>query len=223
MLKMGDNKIIDEPFDANIDETKYNDNNNEEEEKFEKYGNDAFPLESSSPLTIKLRACLSKFYEMMNELAVEFGMKKTNYASAHGMYVEQNVSTASDVAKLCHHAMKNPLFKEIVKTDYRESASSKIPGHIYKWQNTNLLLKREPNCTGIKTGITWAAGPCLAASMKQNGFHLCIVLLSCCSPESRWYEIPKLSNWGVKKLSKINNSKLRGKMKKKIIKNFTYI
>ena len=122
---------MNEPFAANIDESKYKeeDEDEEEEEKF----SDAFPLESSSPLTIKLRACLSKFYEMMNELAVEFGMKKTHYASAHGMYVEQNVSTASDVAKLCHHAMKNSLFREIVKTDYRESASSKIPGHIYKW------------------------------------------------------------------------------------------
>lgn len=41
-------------------------------------------------------------------------MKKTNYASAHGMYVEENYSTALDVAKLCFHTMKNPTFKSIV-------------------------------------------------------------------------------------------------------------
>ena len=151
------------------------------------------------------------------------GMKKSNYASAHGMYVEGNVSTASDVAKLCHHAMKIPLFRDIVKCVYRESASSKYPGHLYKWSNTNHLLKRESNCTGIKTGITWAAGPCLAASMRKDGYHFCVVLLACANPESRWYEVPKLVNWGVKKIDRLKTSKLRPKMKKKIIKNFAYI
>ena len=36
----------------------------------------------------KIMECLEKFYEMMNEQASELGLKKTNYASAHGMYVE---------------------------------------------------------------------------------------------------------------------------------------
>ena len=42
----------------------------------------------------------------MNEIARDIGMKKTNFASAHGMYVEQNYSTAGDMAKLSYHAMK---------------------------------------------------------------------------------------------------------------------
>ena len=139
------------------------------------------------------------------------------------MYVEKNVSTAADVARLCHHCMKIQKFKEIVKiTDY-ELKSRMIGGHTYKWENTNHLLKREPNCTGIKTGITWAAGPCLAASIQKDGYHVCVVILSCCSMDSRWYEVPKIANWGIKKMVKIMKSSLKQKAKKQIIKSFTYI
>jgi D-alanyl-D-alanine carboxypeptidase len=159
----------------------------------------------------------------MNKEAQNLGLKKSNFASAHGMYVEENYSTAHDMAKLCGVVMKDSNFKSIVRETYWECASHEYPGHIYKWNNTNFLLKQEPSCTGIKTGITWQAGPCLAAAMRRDGLHICVIILSCCSPESRWYEVPKLINWGVKKIQKIQASKLRPKMRRKLIKNFTYI
>ena len=139
------------------------------------------------------------------------------------MYQYNNYSSANDIARLCFHTMKISSFKDIVKTMEREAASSTYPGHIYKWQNTNRLLKDDPYCTGIKTGITWAAGPCLAASMRRDNYHVCIVILSSCSPDSRWFEVPKLVNWGVKKMQKIKSSQLKPKIKRRIIKSFTYI
>ena len=150
-------------------------------------------------------------------------MKKSNFASAHGMYHPNNYSSANDIAKLCYHTMKIPLFRDVVKTVDREAASITYPGHIYRWKNTNKLLGNDPSCTGIKTGITWAAGPCLAASMRRDNYHICIVILASCSPDSRWYEIPKLVNWGVKKMQKIKTSQLKPKIKRRIIKSFTYI
>ena len=150
-------------------------------------------------------------------------MKKSNFASAHGMYHPNNYSSANDIAKLCYHTMKIPLFKDVVKTVDREAASITYPGHIYRWKNTNKLLGNDSSCTGIKTGITWAAGPCLAASMRRDNYHVCIVILASCSPDSRWYEIPKLVNWGVKKMQKIKTSQLKPKIKRRIIKSFTYI
>ena len=76
---------------------------------------------------------------------------------------------------------------------------------------------------GIKTGITPTAGPCLAASIQKDEFYVVVVVLSCCSMESRWYEVPKLVNWGIKKIQKLMNSNLRPKLKKKILKSITYI
>jgi len=201
----------------------------EEEDKFdEEEKKEDSPLlrekpDPDSKLMIKIRQCLEKFFELMNEQARELGLKKTNYASAHGMYNERNVSTAADSARLCYFAMKNAKFREVVKVTERECMSKQFPGHIYKWSNTNHLLKREPNCTGIKTGVTWAAGPCLAASMKKENYHICVIVLSCCSMDSRWYEVPKLVHWGVKKLQKIKQSNLKPKVKRHIIKSFTYI
>ena len=101
-----------------------------------------------------MQECLDKFYEIMNQNAILIGMKKTNFASAHGMYVEDNYSTAADMARLCYFTNKIHLFREIVRTQERETLSQCFPGHTYKWQNTNFLLKRDSNCLGIKTGIT---------------------------------------------------------------------
>ena len=69
---------------------------------------------------LKVRECLEKFYEMMNAQAQNLKLKNSNFASAHGMYVEENVSTAADIAKLCYHTMKIPLFREVVKVSDRE-------------------------------------------------------------------------------------------------------
>jgi len=33
-----------------------------------------------------------------------------------------------------------------------------------KWENTNKLLHQISSCLGIKTGVTPAAGPCLATA-----------------------------------------------------------
>jgi hypothetical protein len=41
--------------------------------------------------------------------------------------------------------------------------------------------------------------------------------------DSRWYEVPKLFYWGIKKMEFLKLSKLKPKMKRRIIKNFKYI
>lgn len=138
------------------------------------------------------------FYAMMNEKAVSLSMTKSNFAVAHGMHNDNNYSSAYDIGKLCCYAMDNHYFRDIVIQQTRETRSKKFPGHVYKWENTNNLLKE--GFDGIKTGITPTAGPCLAASVKKDGFRVCVVVLSCCSMDSRWFEVPKLVTWGIKKI-----------------------
>lgn len=53
---------------------------------------------------------------------------------------------------------------------------------------------------GIKTGITDAAGPCLATSQKvqlksNQQAHIIIVLLNCKTVDIRWDETKILSSW----------------------------
>ena len=157
----------------------------------------------------------------MNEHAQALGMKRSNFAVAHGMHNDNNYSTAADIGRLCCASMKNESFRSIVSVSTRKCPSTVYSGHVYEWENTNILLKQ--GYTGIKTGITNTAGPCLAASTWFNGYHVVVVVLSCCSMDSRWYEVPKIVSWGVKKIDRIRTSKLRPKVKKKILKSITYI
>lgn len=53
----------------------------------------------------------------MNRLSKQIGMFNSNFANAHGLSNVYSFSTASDVAKLCSFAMKNGLFRKIVKTE----------------------------------------------------------------------------------------------------------
>jgi len=100
---------------------------------------------------------------MMNDKAKELEMTNSNFAVAHGMHHDWNYSSAHDIGKACCYAMENDMFRDIVNQQQREVRSSKYLGHVYKWENTNVLLKE--GFDGIKTGITPTAGPCLAASI----------------------------------------------------------
>jgi D-alanyl-D-alanine carboxypeptidase len=50
----------------------------------------------------------------MNNEAKTLGLKRSHFASAHGMYVEANISAACDIARLCFFIMKNHTFRDIV-------------------------------------------------------------------------------------------------------------
>jgi len=158
-------------------------------------------LKVKSNLELKIQDCLEEFYGLMNNMVDELGLKNSHFAVAHGMHHEDNYSTAADIAKLSCHAMENSYFREIVKNQTHSCPSKEFPEHMYNWENTNQLLKE--GYSGIKTGITGSAGPCLSASIKKENFNVVVVVLSCCSMDSRWFEVPKLVNWGVKKILKV--------------------
>ena len=69
------------------------------------------------------------------------GMKRSHFAVAHGMHNDDNYSTAADIGRLCCTAMQNDLFRSIVKESQHKYQSLIHTGHIYEWENTNLLLK----------------------------------------------------------------------------------
>ena len=165
------------------------------------------PMKEKSNLELKIQDCLEEFYDLMNDMADDLGLKNSHFAVAHGMHHEDNYSTAADIAKLSCHAMENSYFREIVKQQFHTCPSTQFPDHVYNWENTNQLLKE--GYSGIKTGITGSAGPCLSASIRKDNYNVVVVVLSCCSMDSRWFEVPKLVNWGIKKIMKVQSSTLR--------------
>lgn len=96
-------------------------------------------------------------------------MTKSHFAVSHGMHHDDNYSCALDIANLAKHALdKHAVLKEVVNTKTYTLQSILEPNHVYLWNNTNSLLWDESGCyTGIKTGVTPSAGPCLSVCYKS--------------------------------------------------------
>lgn len=105
------------------------------------------------------------FLAEMNKNCLRLHLRSSFFDSPHGMANFNNKSTAFDIAKLCSHCFAMPLFCQIVKTKFYVVLKSKSGNQrTYRWENTQKLLG-EPGVSGIKTGITQSAGPCLATSI----------------------------------------------------------
>ena len=59
--------------------------------------------------------------------------------------------------------------------------------------------------SGIKTGVTPTAGPCLAVGFKSRCgiYDFIVVVMNCKTREARFIEIPKLVRWAVNRISKV--------------------
>ena len=152
---------------------------------------------------------LDYFYREMNDTACKHGLKNSNFAVAHGMHHFNNYSTAIDIAKLSRVALaQHELLQMVVNTKDFCVPSRTKKGFVYQWKNTNFLLwHQDPmgTFTGIKTGVTPTAGPCLAVCFKSRCglYDFVIVVLNCKTREARFIEIPKLCRWAMTRIAKV--------------------
>jgi D-alanyl-D-alanine carboxypeptidase (penicillin-binding protein 5/6) len=140
------------------------------------------------------------FVRAMNRMAVKVGMKRTHYANFDGTpwpTPTSGYSTARDMVTLGRYAMRNPIFREIVR-----HSKHVLPAggghHRYVWRTTNGLLGYDPGVIGIKTGHTTAAGYCSLFAAKAGGRELIGVVLnsSRTNQNARVTDAIKLLNWG---------------------------
>ena len=115
------------------------------------------------------------FIKLMNEKALDLGLKNTKFDNAIGMDSKDNYSTASDLAILLEYALNNETFKTIFTTQE------------YTIKNLNLKLKSTlltygksldvSNIKGAKSGYTDGAGVCLASIATLNNVDYLLVVL----------------------------------------------
>ena len=122
------------------------------------------------------------FVKKMNEEAARRGLGCTRYSSPSGYYDAGNFSCAADLAELAHDDLAQPRIAAITRT-----ANAVLPfpikGHkLFLTNNNPLLLYGYPDTTGLKTGYTEAAGPCLVATAQRDGVRLAVVLLDSMAP-----------------------------------------
>lgn len=136
-------------------------------------GNDA-------ALVIANNVCKNEkeFVKLMNQKALELGMKNTIFFNPHGLEEDDgngNTSTAYDMAILMANAMNNKEFASITKT---KSYTVKTNKKTYVWKNKNKLLNTYQYTTGGKTGFTKKARRTLVSSASKDHKKLIVVTLN---------------------------------------------
>lgn len=160
-----------------------------------KSGND-----SAMALAEHLTGNYEDFVEKMNEKSKYLGLKNTEFKDPAGLN-DSGYSTPHELAIIASYAMKNKIFKEIVRTNEITIISN--DGIAHKLDNSNRLIKFDenlyyPEALGIKTGFTPEAGHCLVAAAQKNNHLLISVILKTYEDtvEASAKESKKLLEWG---------------------------
>ena len=119
---------------------------------------------------------IDNFVEMMNEKAVEIGMKNTTFNNPHGLDENGgNLSTAYDMALLTSYAMQNENYRKIVST---KKYTLRTNMNYYSWINKHKLLHSHNYITGGKTGFTDIAKRTLVTTASKDNINLVVVTLN---------------------------------------------
>jgi D-alanyl-D-alanine carboxypeptidase (penicillin-binding protein 5/6) len=163
---------------------------------------------------------MTEFVRQMNNLATTKGAVNTNFVNAHGMdNVEPRpYSCAADVARLSIYAMEQAAFTFFCSQKERKVEFSRQgQSQAFLIKNTNKLLGVD-SIDGVKTGMTRAAGGCVAISAKREPtlytdaegvnrithHRLVVVVLGAPDLESRFVSAQSLLKRGWEKLNAWN-------------------
>lgn len=125
---------------------------------------------------------VARFVGLMNRRAAGLGLGCTRYSSPSGFFDRDNFTCAADLAVLARADLAESRIARITR---RRSAIEPFPirgGRLYLYNNNPLVLLGYPGITGLKTGFTAAAGPCLVATAERHGVRLGVVLLHSPNP-----------------------------------------
>lgn len=114
------------------------------------------------------------FASMMNEKALEIGMRNSTFTNPSGLDVNEtgNLSTSYDLGILMSYALQNEIFLTISGTkEYKSSKGT--------WSNKNKLLRNYENTIAGKTGFTYKAKRTLVTAARENDTTLVVVTLDC--------------------------------------------
>ncbi|MFX0197788.1 MAG: D-alanyl-D-alanine carboxypeptidase family protein [Candidatus Hodarchaeota archaeon] len=132
------------------------------------------------------------FVRKMNEKAKTLGLKNTHFVNSHGLFAENQYTTAYDTAILSFHYVKDHAdalaLHSILEFEY---------GGI-KQQNWNRLLEMDERVDGLKTGYLSDAGYHIVVSAKEGEQRLIAVVMGVNTFLTRDQEALKLLEYGFK-------------------------
>jgi len=122
------------------------------------------------------------FVDMMNSRARALGAMNTNFMNPNGLFHQEHVTTAYDMALITMHAMTLPGFMEFANATVFECPPTNIHLNGLVWTTTNRMLVPDNEhyyapVRGIKTGTLPQSGRCLVSTATKDGFTYLLVLM----------------------------------------------
>ncbi len=150
------------------------------------------------------------FITLMNNKAKEIGATNTHFANPHGLFHEDNYSTAYDMYLITNYAMNVPGFLDIACTKNYTIEANSDRGEKRLYHTNKMLFSSNaqfgkyymPEVKGIKTGTLDEAGLCLITCAEYNGYnYICVVMGGDSNdPASRYKTTYNIYNWAFDNL-----------------------
>lgn len=135
---------------------------------------------------------LSTFVGLMNNKAVQLGMRDTRYSEPTGLS-SQNQSSAKDLATLVSTAYQDAMLRELSTSP---SYQVEVGKRTLQYNTTNRLVKNPNWDIGLqKTGYITEAGQCLVMQAKIAGRKLILVFLDSAGKLSRIGDAERVRRW----------------------------
>lgn len=139
---------------------------------------------------------VAAFAAKMNAKMRALGCQNSNFRNPHGLTAPGQYSTAHDMARVAMAAYRHPVIRDAVRrSSYTFRRNS---GQIVTLQSTNHLLGAMPECNGMKTGYTVAAGRCLISTASHSGRDVILVQLGT-RTKYIWNDGRLLMGWGLQR------------------------
>lgn len=134
-------------------------------------GNDA-----ANAVAVRLGGSIPAFAKLMNERALQLGLRDTAFVTPSGLDAPGHYTTALELAELARYAMGDSTFREICR-QYTAKTHFGNPPYDRYLTNYNKLLNFYAPCIGIKTGFTEDAGRVLVSAANKQGVELICVTM----------------------------------------------
>ena len=125
----------------------------------------------------------ASFVKEMNRYAQALGCKQTVFMNVHGLYHEQQLTTARDMVRILDKAMENELFCEFFGTVHytvpatNKSADRELSTGNFLMNTDNLQIYYDTRVVGGRTGVSQDGKRCLASAAKDGDMCMVSVVL----------------------------------------------
>lgn len=139
---------------------------------------------------------ISAFAAKMNAKARSLGCQNSSFKNPHGLTAPGQFSTARDMARVTMAAYRHPVIRDAARR--RSYTFRRNNGQMVTLKSTNDLLAFMPECNGMKTGYTNAAGRCLVSTASRAGRDVILVQLGT-KTKYIWDDGRTLMSWGLQR------------------------